>query len=88
MGMVLAALLSEGAGVAEKGLAARLRDDFTAIGLPTESPYPVEALLEAVRKDKKATGARVKFVLPVTPGEVILKEMTPEEAYDCYLPAK
>ena len=85
MGIILAAELSERLGVAQKGLAAQLRADFTAVGLPTESPYPVEDLVEALRKDKKAAaGGKVKFVLLRAPGDVILQELP----YDCYLHTK
>jgi len=85
MGILLAAELSERLGVAQKGLAAQLRADFTAVGLPTESPYPVEDLVESLRKDKKAvTGGKVKFVLLRAPGDVVLQELP----YDCYLHTK
>ena len=85
MGILLAAELSERLGVAQKGLAAQLKADFTAVGLPTESPYPVEELVEALRKDKKAAaGGKVKFVLLRAPGDVILQELP----YDCYLATK
>ncbi len=63
MGMVLAAELSERLGVAQKGLAAKVRKDIAASGLPTESPYPVEQLKEAMHHDKKAQGSSVSFVL-------------------------
>ncbi len=63
MGIILAAELSERLGVARKGLADRLRADFTAIGLPVESPYPADTLRSAMQKDKKATGKTLRFVL-------------------------
>lgn len=85
MGIILAAELSERLGVAQKGLSAQLRADFEAVGLPTENPYPVEDLVEALRKDKKAAaGGKVKFVLLRAPGDVILQELP----YDCYLHTK
>lgn len=85
MGILFAADLSERLGVAQKGLAAQLKADFTAVGLPTESPYPVEDLVEALRKDKKAvSGGKVKFVLLRAPGDVVLQELP----YDCYLHTK
>ena len=85
MGIILAAELSERLGVAQKGLSTQLKADFSLLGLPVESPYPVEDLLEALRKDKKAvTGEKVKFVLLRAPGDVILQELP----YDCYLHTK
>lgn len=85
MGIILAAELSERLGVAKEGLSTQLKADFRLLGLPVESPYPVEDLQEALRKDKKAvTGEKVKFVLLRAPGDVILQELP----YDCYLHTK
>jgi len=82
MGMILAARLSEAAGVAEKGLAAKLEADFRKCGMPTECPYTIEELADAMKKDKKAEGSIVHFVLPVRIGEVITRDLTVEEAVD------
>jgi 3-dehydroquinate synthase len=85
MGIVLAAELSERLGVAQKDLSTQLKADFSRLGLPVASPYPVEDLVEALRKDKKAvTGGKVKFVLLRAPGDVVLQELP----YDCYLHTK
>ena len=73
IGIVMAAEMAERLGVAEKGLAEELRADFKAIGLPTECQYTnMEA---AMAKDKKATGGGIRFILPVRPGTVIMKEI-------------
>lgn len=88
MGMIMAAQLSEAAAVAQQGLARRLEQDFARVGLPTQCPYPAQSLLDAMAKDKKAAGGKVKFVLPVCPGEVVLKEMSVDQAYDLYLHTK
>ena len=82
MGILLAARLAENIGVEQKGLEARLKADFKALGLPTECPYSLEELAGAMEKDKKAAGGRVKWILPVRPGQVIIKEMTVKEATD------
>ena len=63
IGIVYAAGLSERKGVAAPGLAARLARDLHACGLPTELPYPVEALQEAISKDKKNSGGEPRWVL-------------------------
>ena len=85
MGILLAAELSERLGVAQKGLSAQLKADFSCLGLPVDCPYPVEDLVEALRKDKKAvSGGKVKFVLLRAPGDVVLQELP----YDCYLHTK
>ena len=80
MGIILAARLSEALGVANTGLAARLKADFTALGLPVESPYPLETLQAAMEKDKKAAGGKVNFVLLQEPGKVLLRALTPAQA--------
>ena len=88
IGIIMAARLSEAAGVAQQGLEQRLSQDFASVGLPTQCPYAPQTLLEAMAKDKKAAGGKVKFVLPVKPGEVVLKEMSVDQAYDLYLHTK
>ena len=64
----------------KKGLAARLTADFTACGLPTESPFPLDVLETAMAKDKKADGSAVRFILPVAVGKVVEKRLTVSEA--------
>ena len=82
IGMVLAARLSEQLGIGQKGLASQLERDFSALGLPTECPYPLTALQEAMTKDKKALGGgTVKYVLPVTPGQVVFHELNPYDLH-------
>ena len=86
LGILLAARLGESLGLSEKGLAARLEEDFRATGLPTQCPFPLETLKEAMSKDKKALGGgKVKFVVPVRPGEVVFHEMNP---YDLHFDTK
>ena len=53
MGIILAARLSEGLGLAQKGLAAGLKADFDAVGLRTDCPYGIDELAAAMKKDKK-----------------------------------
>lgn len=79
MGLVLAARLSERLGMAEKGLAARLEADLKACGMPTECPFAIERLTEAMRNDKKAEGGLVHFVLPVKIGQVETRSLSPDE---------
>lgn len=82
IGMVLAARLSERMGLAEPGLAARLKADFEACGLPTESPFGLDLLAEAMKKDKKADGGIVHFILPVAVGTVVEKDLTVAQALE------
>ena len=79
MGMVLAARLSDALGVSTC-LERLLTADFAAAGLPVQCPYPVEALAEAMDKDKKAEGARVHFVLAERIGSVIIRDLSVAEA--------
>ena len=86
MGIILAARLGESLGISEPGLAGRLSDDWRRVGLPTDCPYPLEALQEAMARDKKALGGgKVKLVLPVTPGKLVFHEMNP---YDLHIDTK
>ena len=82
VGILLAARLAERKGLAQKGLEARLKANFEASGLPTECPYPLETLAQAMEKDKKAAGGRIKWILPLEPGRVEMVEMTVKEAMD------
>ena len=79
MGIILAARLAESLGLTD-GLSERLKTDFTACGLPVECPYSIETLADAMKKDKKAEGAFVHFVLPLGIGRVETKELRVEEA--------
>lgn len=81
MGIILAARLSDSLGLSS-GLAERLKADFEACGLPVSCPYPLDALAEAMGKDKKSTGEKVAFVLPLAPGEVVIRELSP---YDLHI---
>lgn len=86
MGIILAARLGESLGISTIGLSRRLKADFQAAGLPTECPYPLDTLKDAMAKDKKALGGgKVKFVVPVAPGEVVFHEMNP---YDLHIDTK
>ena len=71
IGIIQAARRSEAEGLAEKGLADKLAEDFIACGLPTELPCPEEELFPAIQKDKKSDGSRVNYVLIEDIGKVI-----------------
>lgn len=79
IGIILAAETAVRLGEAEPALVERLRRDFAACGLPTESPLPREVLLEAVVKDKKVREGAIRFVLPVSVGRVIVQPLKPED---------
>ena len=79
MGIILAAETAVQLGKAEPALVERLKRDFSACGLPVESPVAREALLEAISKDKKSKDGAVRFILPVAVGRVIVQPLKREE---------
>ena len=79
IGIILAARLSERLGLCSKEEASHIREDFISCHLPVELPYSLDVLAEAMHRDKKADGTKVHFVLIKAIGDVITKEMTPEE---------
>ena len=79
MGILLAARLSDSLGVSNC-LERLLTADFSAVGLPTQCPYPVGSLADAMDKDKKAEGNLVHFVLAERVGSVVILDLTVGEA--------
>lgn len=78
MGMVLAARASDILGLS-KGLETRIKEDFAACGLPTETPFLLEELGKGMSKDKKADGGKIHFVLMEEIGKVVIRDMSVEE---------
>jgi 3-dehydroquinate synthase len=63
-GMVMAAELSQRAGMLSKPQTARIRRLIERAGLPAQGPsIPAQSLLEWMRVDKKAEGGRMRLVL-------------------------
>jgi 3-dehydroquinate synthase len=73
IGMVAEARLAEQIGIAQLGLADAIKDACLRLDLPVEIPadLPVEEILDAMQVDKKRSGSKLKFALPVRIGEVI-----------------
>ena len=80
VGIILAARLSEAAGVAPAGLEGKLRADFMECGLPVDCPFPLRELAGAMARDKKAAGGKIHFILIRSIGETMEYDMTAEEA--------
>ncbi|MCQ2134053.1 MAG: 3-dehydroquinate synthase [Bacteroidales bacterium] len=80
IGMVMAAELSDRLRLTDGTCAEALRKDFSACGLPVESPYAKETLASAMEKDKKAENGTMHFVLMSGVGDVIIKDMKVSEA--------
>jgi 3-dehydroquinate synthase len=72
IGLFQEARLSERLGLAQPGLAGEIQDTLLGLGLPVEIPQDLDrgAILAALRFDKKRRDGRVRFALPVRPGEV------------------
>ena len=87
MGILLAAELSEKLTVRRREYDAafiyhKLEDDFFACGLPISNPFRVQDMATAMKKDKKAEGGKVHFVLPSFIGDVRVIDLTVDEAID------
>jgi len=70
IGMALEGKLAERIGVAEAGTADAITEALRAAGLPTDLPQPFErdAVLEAMRSDKKGQSGKLRFALPLRIG--------------------
>ena len=72
IGMVAEARLAERVGIAQQGLADEIKNACARLGLPVDIPPGIskEEIIEAIQVDKKRSGAKVKYALPVRIGEV------------------
>jgi len=73
IGMVAEAQLAEEVGLAKQGLADEIKAVCELLGLPVEIPSNLSRseIIKAMQVDKKRSGAKVKFALPIRIGEVI-----------------
>ena len=78
-GMVCAAQLAERRGLIPHTICERQLRLLQAFALPTAPPrWPIDGLLQTMRKDKKAVGGRMRFILPTRLGEVALFDDVPD----------
>ncbi len=79
-GMVCAARLAERHGLVGPELGRRQFALLAAFGLPTAAKpgWPVDDMIAVMRRDKKAAGGRMRFILPTRLGEVRLFDDVPE----------
>lgn len=77
IGIVTEARYAERIGIARKGLAEKIADTLSALGLPIQLPreLPREDILRAMRVDKKRQAKSVRFALPVEIGKVELVDV-------------
>lgn len=83
MGMVLAARLADRYYRNDRSetteLEAKISADFWDADVPCYCPYTPEEMAEVMKKDKKAEGRKVHFVLPKAIGDVEIVDLTVEE---------
>ena len=79
-GMICASRLAERRGLIEHVVTARQLNLLRAFSLPTgpEKSWSIHELVATMRKDKKAVGGRMRFILPTRLGEVALFDDVPE----------
>ena len=89
MGMIMAARLAERLSVCQPetidvhaGRAKRLEMDFRCCGLPVDCPFDIEDMAGAMKKDKKAEGGKVHFILPKAIGDVDIVDLTVQQVVD------
>ncbi len=84
MGMVFAARLADRlyGYDEENSIAAKIETELWDCNIPSYCPFPVEKMAEAMRKDKKAEGGKVHFVLPKGIGDVVMVDLTVDEVVE------
>ena len=75
----MAARLAVKTGLAKSGFAGQLEKDFKAAGLPVECPFGIQELADAMKKDKKADGNIIHFVLPFGIGHVETRDFDTDQ---------
>jgi 3-dehydroquinate synthase len=80
-GMVCASRLAEKHGLIDAELTRRQQSLLTALGLPVapKPEWPVNDQIAVMKRDKKADGGRMRFILPRQLGEVALFDDVPEQ---------
>jgi 3-dehydroquinate synthase len=81
-GMVCASRLADRRGLVPTDWTERQRKLLEAFGLPVAVPpaWPAERMIDVMRSDKKAEQGRLRFILPVRPGEVrLIDDVTADE---------
>ena len=82
-GMVLAARLADRYYRNDRSetteLEAKVSSDLWDADIPCYCPYSIEEMAETMKKDKKAEGGKIHFVLPKAVGDVKIVDLTVEE---------
>jgi len=79
IGMVAACRLAVAMGLLDVEEMERLRSLLVRVGLPVEVPLEVDAraVMAAMTRDKKVSAGRIRFILPVRIGEVVIRNDVP-----------
>ena len=79
MGMLLATRIATKMGLAGDDLLGRQRELLLRVGAPVDcKAEEVKQAFELLYRDKKVIGGRLRFVLPLRIGKVVLKEVSSE----------
>ncbi len=79
IGMVFAARLSHAMGETTESTEQRLREVLQAVELPTDwQQFDLEAINNSLCHDKKARGGEVRWVLPRSPGQMVVRSVPRE----------
>lgn len=79
IGMVAACRLAARMGVCAPDLAARMEAILRKVGLPVRhAGYQAEAIWAAMASDKKRKGGKLRFILPVHPGHMMITDQAPQ----------
>lgn len=80
-GMVCASRLAEQLGRIDAEVTRRQLALLSAFGLPVrpKSEWPIDAMIDVMRRDKKSSAGKLRFVLPTKLGHVELVDGVPED---------
>jgi len=78
IGTVVEARYAERIGIANHGLADKIAETMSALGLPIQIPdeMPREKIIGTMRVDKKKSAKAIRFALPVEIGKVELVDVS------------
>ncbi len=80
IGMVAATRIAEKLAVADVGLAKKIAEGLKAWDLPTTCPdFDVDAIIEAMTRDKKKKGKKLQWILPRDIGNVTIFDEVPQD---------
>lgn len=84
-GMVIAARLSVRRGLLSESDAGRIQELLEKLGLPTRIPVNERDAFDALKKDKKREGDRIRFVLAKGIGDAVVEDISVGELEGCLM---